>query len=52
MRLFRPSKGDDMASERTKSWTRTGLLDDGSETKNGGDDELNGDTGGEGAWNL
>ena len=42
MRLFRPSEGDDTASEQTKSWTRTGLLDDSSKTKNGGDDELNG----------
>ena len=43
MRLFRPSEGDGTASERTKSWTRTGSLDDGSETKNGEDDELNGE---------
>ena len=41
MRLFRPSEGDGTASERTKSWTRTGSLDDGSGTKNGEDDELN-----------
>ena len=43
MRLFRPSEGDGTASERTKSWTRTRSLDDGSETKNGEDDELNGE---------
>ena len=43
MRLFQLSEGDDMASEQTKSWTRTGLLDDGSEMKNGEDDETNGE---------
>ena len=42
MRLFRPSEGDDTVSERTKSWTRTGSLDDSSKTKNGEDDEING----------
>ena len=31
-----------MVSERTKSWTRMGSLDDSSEMKNSGDDELNG----------
>ena len=43
MRLFRPSEGDNTASEQTKSWTRTGSLDDGSKTKNSRDDELNGE---------
>ena len=42
MRLFRPSEDNDTASERTKSWTRMGSLDDSSEMKNSGDDELNG----------
>ena len=43
MRLFRPSEGDDMASERTKSWARTGSLDNSSQMKNGKDKELNGE---------
>ena len=43
MRLFRPSKGDDTVSERTKSWMRMGSLDNGSKTKNGEDDEINGE---------
>ena len=43
MRLFQLSEGDDTASEQTKSWTRTGSLDDSSETKNSGDNELNGE---------
>ena len=42
MRLFRPSEGDDTVSEQTKSWTRTGSLDDSSKTKNSEDDKLNG----------
>ena len=40
MGVFRPSEGDDTASEQTKKLDKGGITDNGSETKNSKDDNI------------